>query len=267
MGHARECWCDSFKEARQAQELADSFAALDVDTAVVEGIDYSSFALSAPGETRNEFAATISRSHSEVYTESSNSDSDSSVRCLSIPSASDSQAAPLVQTLSCTPPDPQPTLDPFAAKTIIQKRASSPGTTLNDSEVSYERLDSEKDFESDFSDYDAVVLTPSSSGASSEFEGILAPSSEGMNFYFDDLEVIEGVPVDSDDDWSDLSPGLHIHRLSSFLSSPTVSDASVQTSNSPLVASSPPVAPSPPRQTPSSWAHQVSVSDAGNETE
>lgn len=111
------------------------------------------------------------------------------------------------------------------------------------------------------------VGTSSSEGTDCALLELTTPSSEGSDFDFEGLEVIEGVPVDSDEDWIAVSPNPHAHRPSSLLSSRTVSDASMQNSNAPLIVSSPHVAlPSPP-PTPPSLTSQARSSDTGCETD
>lgn len=284
MGHARDCWCDSHEQARLAKELAYKAATVkgpSADTALPHNVNYSSPKHSpsdmslaalysrdkAPGdgtipvgnmdksrskecalsEALGALSATLKRYRPET----------NPVDCMGRSRAWGSLVAPIVRSKD-SPPAERPAaymgthIETAVAGSMSNSRASSLDAALNGRQAPCTVSDSGDDLDSDFSDSDAVIVTP---------------SSEVTNFGFKKLEVIDGVPVDSDDDWSAVSPGLRAHQPGSLSSSRTVSDASVQTSSTPLIVSSHPVAlPSPP-QTPSSSAYQAPVSDAGSETE
>ncbi|KAF1933004.1 uncharacterized protein M421DRAFT_89304 [Didymella exigua CBS 183.55] len=210
--------------------------------------------------------------------------------------AADAQAAHIAPGLSCAPSTSvrsRQTIGEFMAQIQTQRRASPLNTTMNgpqapvettmtDSDLDYlpasspvaiprsshagcNLTDLGEDLESDSSDGDAVMGTPSSEGAYFDFQGLATSSSEGMGSEFEGLEVIEGVPVDSDEDWTTVSPNLHARRTSSSLSLRTVSNASMQNPSAPLIVSSSPVTlPSPPR-TPSFSPYPARVSDDWSE--
>ena len=114
--------------------------------------------------------------------------------------------------------------------------------------------DLQVDTEDDFSDYDAVLVTPSLEGTSSGFEDLVA------------LEEFSQASDSDDEEWIAVSPRLQFRRPGSLPHSQTVSNASTRTSDPTLVAiSSTTSLPSPP-QTPVMLACQARVSDAESET-
>lgn len=122
------------------------------------------------------------------------------------------------------------------------------------------------DAESDLSDGDAVMVTPTSEETDFMFHRPTTPSSEGADYGLVELEVIEGVPFDSDEDWTSISRNLRAYRPGSLPSSRAASEASVHTWSGPHVVSSHPVAISSLPLTPSSSANGAGVSNAGSET-
>jgi hypothetical protein len=259
MGHPPECWCDSHKNARQAKELADK-----------TGTD----------RRRLDYGLRASSYH------------------LGNSSAAEPQATPGGCQPSRDvprPARPRPTMQEFIASLPSNSGASSPDAKLGGQQAPFESAvacpasgasrafsstgtprsahvpcatpELEDDLESDSSNENAILFTPSSEGTDFGFQALASPSSEGAGSEFEGLEVIEGVPVDSDDDWASISATSNAHRPNSLLTSRTVSDASVQTSNAPLVASSPPAVPLSPPQLHHRLAYQARCSNYGSGSE
>jgi hypothetical protein len=109
------------------------------------------------------------------------------------------------------------------------------------------------DIAGDFSEDDAVIVTPSSEGTSSGFEELL---------------IIEAVspPGFDGDEWVAVTPCLRARRPSSLPPPQTVSNELAQATELPVATSSLSLLPSPP-QTPFMLPHQAGVSDAESETD
>jgi hypothetical protein len=262
MGHDPECWCDRHKKARQARDLADkagaSGRALAFDSSEFShqwGNPNAAEPQAAPtvpqpshsprplgsGPTIEEFIASmrVKSGASSPHPEMSN------LRALNVPAAAD------------TTPGASPASSPIA----------TPGGTY----APYTAPEVEDNTESAPSDEDVVMITPTSEGTDFGFQRLMTPSPDAR-FDFEGLEVIEGVPVDSDndwpdDDWTSVSDRLYSQRPSSSQTTHFVSDASVQTSMPPMIVSLPPVTLLSPPQTPPTRVYQAHVSDVGSGSE
>ncbi|KAJ4403460.1 hypothetical protein N0V91_006512 [Didymella pomorum] len=238
MGHGPECWCDRHKKARY---LTDKTGA--AGRVLTYGSSESYHVWGDPNAAEAQ-TSLIVQFITSMKAKSGASSSDPEMGNLRTPSES------AVTTII---PDTSPASSPIG----------TPGTT----DAPFTVPEVEDNAESVSSDEDAVMITPMSEGTDFGFQRLVTPSPDAR-FELEGLEVIEGISVDSDsdsdwldDEWTSISGRLHFPRLSSFSTTCAVSDASVQTSNAPMIVSLAPVTiPSPP-QTPPTQAYQAHVSD------
>lgn len=264
MGHGPDCWCDRHKKVREARDLGGK---TDSSRRAL------TFASSAPSHPWDDTWAAepraapparrsprVSRAFGSGLTiEEYIAIVKGKPGTTSPESGTGSLQAPVAPVPAAPIPDASP--------------ASSPVVTPKITHAPYIVPELEHKTESTSSDEDAVMITPTSEGSDFGFQRLMTTSSEGAHLDFERMEVIEGVPVDSDSDWSDgwtsVSSGLHSQQPISAPTTQMVSDASVQTSTAPVFASPPPVRlPSPP-QTPLTQTYQAHVSDieSGSETD
>lgn len=262
MGHDPECWCDRHKKAREAGDLADKAGAYEGTLTYGSSAPSHSWDDTRAAEPRA--APTARRSPrvsrpfgSRLTIEEYIAIVKAKPGTTSPASDLDGLQAPVAPVLAATIPD--------------ASLMSSPVVTPKIPHVSYTVPELENDTESTSSDEDAVMMTPASEGSDFGFQRLTTPSSQSAYLDFEGLEVIEGVPVDSDSNWSDgwtsVSNGLLSQQPSSTPTTQIVSDASVQIYTASIVHSSPPVRlPSPPQTTPTR-TYQADVSDVGSGSE
>ncbi|KAF3036146.1 hypothetical protein E8E12_001382 [Didymella heteroderae] len=236
MGHDPECWCDSYKRTRHARDLADKAGASNRDPAYDSPESFYSWG--NPSVAESQEAPNVrqsSRIPRQVGSELSIEDTVTSLK-----------AKPRASSFDLELDNSRGSVTPAMAKTAPgPSLAPSPVVTPASMHVPYGVPELELDAGSACSDGDAVMVTPLSEGTDFGLHRLMTPSSEGAHLDFGGLEVIEGVPVDSDgdwpdDDWDSILDRMYAQQPSSSLTTHTVSDASVQTSNAPLIVSLPP---------------------------
>ena len=261
MGHDPECWCDRHKKAR---DLADKAGASG--RALTHDSSESSYLWGNPNTAEPQAAPTVRQlPHSPKLLGSGLTIEE----FIASKKAKSGASSPNPEIGNLQVPDAPAVVAPSADASLASSPVVAPGTT----DTPYTAQEVEDDAESVCSDTDAVMITPPSEGTDFGFQRLMTPSPDAR-LDFEGLEVIEGMSVDSDtdwsdDDWSSVSDRLYSPRPDSFSTTRTVSDASVQTTNAPMIVSLPPITlPSPP-QTPPSRAYQAHVSNvrSGSETD
>lgn len=238
MGHDPECWCDRYKKTRQARDFADQAGA-------------SGRSLTYGSQPPRPFGAGLT---AEAFIASTKAFSDAFTRHRE---TSDARGihAPVIA---------EPSLEASLASSFVM----TPGSA----HTPHTATELKDHAESESFDEDVVMITPTSEVTDFGSQTLLTPSSEVAHLDFEGLEVLEGIPINSENDWPDndwtaLSIRLYSQQSGSSLAARTVSDAPVQNPSASAIVSLPSVIlPSPPR-TPPARAQRANVSDIGSGSE